>query len=140
MYVHNFNACTVQLNLHLTLTCTILACYPWISAKNPRNVCESFYYTREYTGIIQLLLNLLVSKICKCESHHKHKKRLETLLDTNMPSIIYDLATLQLLANHTCYYRTKLKETYLSTCYIFNKHRRYDLTDCITYERRFGRL
>ena len=94
MYVHNFNACTVQLNLHLTLTCTILACYPWILAKNPRNVCESFYYTRECTGTIQLLSNLLVSKIRKCESHHKHKKRLETLLDMNMPPIIYNLATL----------------------------------------------
>ena len=140
MYVHNFNACTVQLNLNLTLMCTIPTCYLWILARNSQNVCESFYYACECTRTIQLLSNLLASKIHKCKSCHEHKKRLKTSLDTNMPSIIYDFSNVHLLANHTCYYRIKLKETYLSVCYIFNKHRRYDLTDCTMYEQWFGHL
>ena len=136
MYVHNFNACTVQVNLNLTLACTILTCYLWTLARNSQNVRESFYYARECTRTIQLLSNLLASKM----SCHEHKKRLKTLLNTNIPSIIYDFSNVQLLANHMCYYRTKLKETYLSMCYIFNKRRRYDLTDCIMYEWWFGHL
>ena len=87
----SYNA-TVQLNFNSTLTCTIPVCYPLILV---RDVCESFYFTREHTRTTELLLNLLTSKFRKCESHHKHKRSLRhcsTRILPYVPSIIYDFS------------------------------------------------